>query len=113
MMGLNAPEVLLGQGEPTGRQLLREPIPVGIGVKLQQITDVDQKAENYGVVATLVLHWHDPALAFDPEAARDRFKVFTGDSFAAEMSRRGQLWPQHTLVNQQGNRWVQNRVVVI
>ena len=113
MMGLNAPEVLLGQGEPTGRQLLREPIPVGIGVKLQQITQVDQKAENYGVVATLVLHWHDPALAFDPEVVRDRFKVFTGDSFATEMSRRGQLWPQYTLVNQQGNRWVQNRVVVI
>ncbi len=113
LMGLNAPEVLLGDGEPTGRQLLREPIPVGIGVKLQQITQVDQKAENYGVVATLVLHWHDPALAFDPEVVRDRFKVFTGDSFATEMSRRGQLWPQYTLVNQQGNRWVQNRVVVI
>lgn len=113
LMGLNAPEVQRGEGEPTGRALLREPIAVRIGVKLQQITAVDQKSENYGVVAALVMHWTDPALAFDPETAPDRFKIFTGDAFGAEMSRRGQLWPQYTIVNQQGNRWVQNRVVVI
>jgi len=113
LMGLNAPEVLRGEGEPTGRELVREPIPVHVGVKLQQITEVDQKAENFGVVATLVLHWRDPALAFDPETVQDRFKVFTGDTFSAEMSRRGQIWPQYTVVNQQGNRWVQNRLVVV
>ena len=113
LLGLNAPEVLGGEGESTGRALLKAPIPVRIGVRLEQITDVDQKAENYGVVATLVMHWTSPALAFDPETAPDRFKVFTGDAFSAEMSRRGTLWPQYTIVNQQGNRWVQNRVVVI
>ncbi len=113
LMGLNAPEVLRDEGEATGRALLREPIPVRIGVKLHQITEVNQKSENYGVVATLVMHWTDPGLAFDPETAHDRFKIFSGDAFGTEMSRRGQLWPQHTVVNQQGNRWVQNRVVVI
>jgi hypothetical protein len=65
------------------------------------------------VVATLVMTWRDPALAFDPETAQDRFKVYTGDAFSTEMSRRGQLWPQFSVVNQQGNRWVQNRVVVV
>jgi hypothetical protein len=78
LMCLNAPEVLRGEGEPTGRELLREPIPVRIGFKLQQITAVDQKAENFGVVGTIVMHWLDPALAFDPETAQDRFEVFTG-----------------------------------
>jgi hypothetical protein len=113
LMGLNAPEVLRGEGKPTGLALLKEPIPVRIGIRLEQITDVDQKAENYGVVATLLMHWKDPALAFDPETVQDRFKVFTGDAFGADMSRRGQIWPQYTLANQQGNRWVQNRVVVV
>jgi hypothetical protein len=113
LVGLNAPEVVGGDAEVAGPALLREPIPVRIGVKLQQITSVDQKAENYAVVATLVMHWTDPALAYDPEVVQDRFKFFTGEAFGAEMSRKGQLWPQYTVVNQQGNRWVQNRVVVI
>jgi hypothetical protein len=112
-MGLNAPEVLSGEGEPTGRDLLREPIPVRIGVKLQQITVVDQRAENFGVVVSLVMTWRDPRLAFDPEMVEDRFKVFVGDAFSAEMNRRGLVWPQYTVVNQQGNRWVQNRIVAV
>jgi len=113
LIGLNAPEVLEGKGEPTGTALLREPIPVNIGIKLSQITEVNQKSENFGVVATLVMTWRDPALAFNPETAQDRFKVYSGDSFSTEMSRRGQLWPKFSVVNQQGNRWVQNRAAVI
>jgi hypothetical protein len=113
LIGLNAPEVLEGEGDPTGTAVLREPIPVRIGLKLSQITEVNQKSENFGAVASLLMTWRDPALAFDPETAQDRFKVYTGDAFSTEMSRRGQLWPQFTLVNQQGNRWVQNRVVII
>jgi hypothetical protein len=113
LLGLNAQEVRRGEGQPGGRTLVREAIPVGIGVKLQQITQVDQKAENFGVVGTLVMHWRDPALAFNPSEITDRFKVFTGDAFSAEMSRQRRVWPQFTIVNQQGHRWVQNRVVVI
>jgi hypothetical protein len=112
-MGLNAPQVLEGKAKSMGRELIRQPIPVQIGIKLQQITSVDQKAENFGVVATLVMHWRDPGLAFDPETVQDRYQLFEGDAFSAEMSRRGQTWPQYTLVNQQGNRWAQNRLVVI
>jgi len=113
LLGLNAPEVLQGQGEPTGREILQEPIPVSIGVKMQQLTSVNQKAENFGVVATIVMHWQDPRLAYDPEQVQDRFKVFLGDAFSAEMNRLGQTWPQYTVVNQQDRQWVQNRVVVV
>jgi hypothetical protein len=113
LLGLNAQEVRRGEGRPRGRALSQEPIPVGIGVKLQQITQVDQKATNFGAAGTLAMHWRDPALAFNPSEIPGRFKVFTGDAFAAEMTRQGRIWPQFTIVNQQGERWVQNRVVVI
>jgi len=36
-----------------------EPIPVQVGVRIQQITDVNQKKENFGVVATIMMRWHD------------------------------------------------------
>jgi len=113
LIGLNAPEILRGEGEPTGREILQEAIPVYIGIKLEQITNVDQKSENFGAVASLVMHWRDPALAFDPETVNDRYKIYSGDSFSAEMSRQGQIWPQFSIVNQQGNRWAQNRVAVV
>jgi len=113
LIGLNAPEVMNGKGEPTGREIVQEPIPVSIGVKMQQLTAVNQKRENFSVVATVLMHWRDPLLAFDPEEQQDRFKVFVGDAFSKEMSRRGQPWPQYTIVNQQDKHWVQNRVVVV
>jgi len=113
LIGLNAPEVMRGEGESTGREIVREPIPVSIGVKLQQLTGVNQKSENFGVVATVVMHWRDPRLAFDPEQHQDRFKVFVGDAFTAEMSRQGKPWPQFTIVNQQSRLVVLNRGVVV
>lgn len=113
LLGLNAPEVLQGNGEPGGREIVQHAIPVSIGVKMQQLTSVNQKSENFGVVATIVMHWQDPRMAYDPETVQDRFKVFMGDAFSAEMNRQGQAWPQYTIVNQQNRQWVQNRFVVV
>ena len=113
LIGLNAPEVLQGKGEPTGMEILQEAIPVSMGVKMQQLTSVNQKSENFSVVATIVMHWQDPRLAYDPEKVQKRFKVFTDNAFSAEMNRLGQIWPRYTIVNQQNKHWVQNRVVVV
>jgi len=113
LLGLNAPEVLQCNGEPGGREILQHAIPVSIGVKMQQLTSVNQKSENFGIVATIVMHWKDPRLAYNPETVPDRFKIFMGDAFSAEMNRLGQAWPQYTVVNQQNRQWVQNRFVVV
>ena len=42
-----------------------EPREVSVGVQVHQIKFVDQKSENFGVVATLRLEWEDLKLAFD------------------------------------------------
>jgi hypothetical protein len=113
ILGIDEPAVLSGQGKTMGRDILKKPIPVKIGIKMQQITNVDQKSENFGVVASLIMEWQDPALAFDPEKSTESVKLYTGDSFSREMSRSGTLWPEFTLFNQQGNRWVQTRTVAV
>jgi hypothetical protein len=113
LLGIDAPEVLTGKGVGKGRRVLKGPIPVKIGIKMQQITHVEQKAENFGVVATLMMEWQDPALAFNPETVQDRVKIYSGDSYSRAMSGKGTMWPEFTLFNQQGNRWVQNRIVAV
>lgn len=112
-LGINAAEVEQGRVSARGPAVLREPLAVSIGLKLHQITGVDQRAENYGIVASLMLDWSDPALAFNPQECDCRQRVFVGDSFAQYVASLHARWPEFIFANQQGNRWSQRRVVVL
>jgi hypothetical protein len=107
LLGLNAPEVLTGQGKPVGRPLIREPIQVRAGIYLDQIIDVNQRSENFGAVGDLVLEWNDPAYAFNPDSCQCSYKTFTPLEFEEFIVQNGLRWPSFVFYNQQGKRWSQ------
>lgn len=113
LVGVNAPEVLSGKAIPIGDTVLRMPIEVNVGIKLQQITNVDQKSENFGAVVSLIMEWNDPVQAFNPDECDCRLKVYTAGTFNDFKKAIGNRWPEFTLFNQQGNRWIQNQVAVV
>ncbi len=113
LIGVNAPEILEGKGEAGGNPVLERPVPVKIGIKMQQISNVNQRSENFGVVATLMMKWEDPGLAFRPDAAQTQAQVYTRESFTRKLNEEGKLWPDFSIYNQQGNRWIQNSAAVV
>lgn len=113
LAGIDAPPLTAGNAGPVGRPVLQTPIPVQVGVRMDQITGVDQRGENFGVVASLRMDWTDPTLAFSPESCGCRYRTFSGEGFAQFVQQQGALWPEFVLFNQQGNRWAQKRTVVL
>jgi hypothetical protein len=111
--GVNAPEVLQGEGAPNSESVLKLAIPVAVGIKLQQIINIDQPNEIMSNVGTLKLEWTDPALAFDPDTCDCRSKVYTENSYNKFLEDVKGKWPDFTFFNQQGNRWTQNRLIEI
>lgn len=81
---------------------------------LEQIIEVDQQSEFFTTVANLQMEWRDPSLAFNPEDCNCDFKVFSEDQFQDYfLSFVNSKWPDFTFRNQQGNRWAQNRNVIL
>ncbi len=113
LVGVNAPDVLTGQAAAAGKPVVRPVTPVKIGLRMDQITGVDQRSENFGVVVSLLLKWQDPQLAFDPESCKCRLKIFNGDAFPQFVLAQDTDWPDFVLFNQQGNRWSQKRLATI
>lgn len=110
LIGLNTPQVLEGKGQAAGRPLLRQPIQVGVGVRMDQITEVNQRGENFGVVGDLTLEWVDPAFAFNPDTCQCPVKVLDSGQFETFVAHNNLLWPRFIFFNQQGKRWTQGEV---
>jgi hypothetical protein len=112
-VGINAPEVLEGQGQPNSENVMILAIPVKVGLKLQQIVNIDQPNEIMNDVGTLRLDWTDPALAFNPDNCNCSSKLYTENDFNKFLTDVQGKWPDFTFFNQQGNRWILNRIIQI
>ncbi len=113
LVSLNDPVVLSGAADPGGKNVVREPEEVKIGFKLEQMIDMDQQREILSAVIGLRLEWHDPTLAFNPETCRCNFKTLTKPEFDALLLEKDAIWPDFTILNQQGPRWAQNKLIVV
>lgn len=83
-----------------------KPLEVQVAIWIDQISFVDQKAENFGAVAIIRATWRDPALAFDPaEYGRD-IKVFRPADFQEFARNIPTIVPVFVVRNQQSNRWI-------
>ncbi len=91
----------------------QQPFTVAVGVWVDQITHIDQKAENFGVVANLRLEWEDPELAFDVKQSGQDVKVYSRDAFARFVDENGLFAPGFVIHNQQGRRFAQEVEVVV
>jgi len=84
-----------------------KPYTVAIGVWVDQITHIDQKSENFGIVGNLRLEWDDPELAFDAKQASQDLRLYTRDAFTRFVDQNGLFAPGFVIHNQQGRRFSQ------
>lgn len=89
-----------------------EPITVSIGTQISQITGVDQRAENFSVVAQIYMEWTDPRLSQLVPPGRDFLTMFAED-FAREAWDRGISVPGYIFENQQTRGFTKQSTIVL
>lgn len=90
-----------------------KPFEVGIGVQVEQIVSVNQKAENFEVVGNLRLIWDDPKLAFESREHDRPFRIYNREQFVKFTVDNDIFAPIFTIHNQQGRRFTQNSGVIV
>jgi hypothetical protein len=113
LVGLNSPDVLTGQAQTQGGNVLVAPIEVKTGLKVLRISEVDSPNEKYTVLASLRMDWTDHDLAFSPDTCNCSVKVYTDKDIDRFISEAQSRWPAFTFFNQLGNRWIQSRTAAV
>lgn len=89
------------------------PLRVGVSIQIDQISFVDQQAENFGVVGTLLMRTEMPELAYTPEEGALPYQSYTPTAFIALAQENGITLPAFIISNQQGRRFVQQSIVLL
>jgi hypothetical protein len=105
------PFVTKSNSSVSRQDIIAEPIKIKVGVELDQISAINQKDQNFDVVAAIQMQWVNPSLGFSPEQCNCSFKIYRSiDQFMQEY---GSAFPEFTIFNQQGNRWTQNEIIIV
>jgi hypothetical protein len=89
------------------------PLTVAVGIEVEQITSIDQKAENFGVVATVRMQWEDEKLAGAAVLGDRSFATMPFEDFRRLADEHETLVPNFVFDNQQGPRWQQEAIFVV
>lgn len=89
-----------------------QPIEVGVSLNVHQITEINQKSENFSVVATLIMRFNEPTLA-DESGEKNLARPYLAPNFVKLMEDRGLTWPVHSFYNLQGRVDYQTRIVTL
>ncbi len=115
LVGVNTPEVLEGNAELAGSlaETAETSTPIEVGFELLQITEVNQKSENFSIVGILSAGWYDESLIFHPGDNDDNpQRQFSSlEDFTNVYP--DTTWPEFVLTNQQSDREVQSQRVVV
>lgn len=109
-LGFAQTEEQMHDALPDGRD---NPHKVKVGVWVDQITHVDQRSENFGIVGNLRLEWEDPELAFDAGETKREFRFYDLAAFTRFVDENGLFAPGFVIHNQQGRRFSQHADVVV
>jgi Neurotransmitter-gated ion-channel ligand binding domain/Neurotransmitter-gated ion-channel transmembrane region len=56
-----------------------ERIPVGIAMRIINVSDIDEVAQRFRMVGYLLAQWKDPRLAFTPRGGWEKYRTYTAD----------------------------------
>lgn len=90
-----------------------EPSEVLIGLRIEQITGIDQKQENFSVVASMRIDWQHPGLGFEPAEGESGHRTYTLPTLKKLLETRNIRWPAISFSNQQGRAAFENQVAQI
>ena len=88
-----------------------DPVQVWIGLKINQITKITQKEQNFSVVGTLRMKWSMESLAFEPAPGENNYRTYDIGKFISMLSERNIRWPEISFYNQQGRSQIQNKII--
>jgi uncharacterized membrane protein len=103
--------LLIPWGTSVANESGSEPEQVWIGLKINQITDVNQRAENYTVVGTLRLKWSMARLAFEPAPGENDYRTYEINNFISMLNDKNIPYPEISFYNQQGRSAIQNKIL--